>query len=544
MVAEICGSLGIQGLAPEFGTLRRGRVYLLSGGTPALARRVVLESLLASLADGDVSLLTDADPARVFDAPRGEEALEAITEGRLTVLQPASLSPRPLWRRHRLGRLLDETERLVPRRPQLIVWHNPGALLERLGGPPERRLEALQHRARLRDWAILLVADSLSPPLSLMFGAIPRWRELLAGLAILQGGDGTALLEIAHWHERERTVAGRRFHCRSGEKGVVAAEDEPPLQRGTPVSTTPLQKAVYVTRRAVDDAPTLPSRWRGFESLRALEEAVGDGLAGCVVIHHDRTTRSRELLQAVRRLRHGLGAEIPLLIRERGMAIRYRDEQLLLRAGITTIVPRDAGFSSFYRICEALHGLEIHHLAIGSLESLVDPAERQPEGKGYLVPARFIEEVERLVELGIDQEIHNALIRLAPLPGISLADAVRACAPKREGDFCTTDRENLYLFLHACRESDIDTALSHLFVMPPDQLFEWDERNVIPSDIREALRLLRETPDPLPDFSDLSPLALSEAEQESAAVYTHPRARISPDGGARPAPLRRRSAQG
>jgi hypothetical protein len=243
------------------------------------------------------------------------------------------------------------------------------------------------------------------------------------------------------------------------------------------------------TGQVLAGQPIPPSGWKILPPDLAKVEGTDLARAACVWLHHAPDSELTDLESRVGQLREDLGADTPIVIVERNIKLRQAQGIRLLQSGASLILP-DLPIRDLARLGAALGRLRIQHPA-AQAPGTVPQAEPL---KGYLPAPDFARHVRQRILADSPQGIHNAVVRFLPLPGFSAAEVAQAYTPHRDQDLFTLDQQHLYIFLNACMDSDIDTALEHLFSLPLGQLFERDQRLVAPSDIMESLDALRSAP--------------------------------------------------
>jgi hypothetical protein len=86
---------------------------------------------------------------------------------------------------------------------------------------------------------------------------------------------------------------------------------------------------------------------------------------------------------------------------------------------------------------------------------------------------------------------------------------------QRDGDLITADAQGLYVFLFACRESDLDLALSHLFTLPLGALFSSQAQDATAGGMALMLERLRGAAAHLPDYGPLLEPVAAPAPREA-----------------------------
>ncbi len=510
---------GLSALDAVLGPWRPGGLYWFCGDEAGCADALTGQIMLHNLRRCPIVLLDDMPPepdgsalaSRVFDAICKDWIRVLLSdEGNATT--NISLQP-----------LLSDIEQALEDRPGLLVWRNPAHLLGRVACPDHELICQLKGYLARRQHVCLMVTDGRAAPLP----SLRQAGETFTGMAQID----RQRLYIVHWHRYSDTLAAHALAVDCDEKGIrctalSAAEAGATLQR-------PLSQRVLATTGVLGGAAP-PRDWRVHATPADLMQVPDLAEAGCLLLHRDSEMSQAMLENALKPLRDKVGRGIPIVIVERGLTIRHGEAERLTRLGATLIVP-DVPLNTLIRTCDALKHLAIDH---PGPPVALPPVPSTPH-RGYLPPDAFVSRVRRLIADNARLGIQDVLLRLQPLPGIALADVVRACQPHRSDDLATADDSGFYLFVNACREEDVDTALSHIFVLPPDQLFEWDQRLVTDSDKQQALERLRRRAGRAVDFSHVT---LPDGNEADGPLENKPDVRPEIVARARqavPAPLRR-----
>ncbi|HEY5801882.1 MAG TPA: BcsE family c-di-GMP-binding protein, partial [Burkholderiaceae bacterium] len=197
------------------------------------------------------------------------------------------------------------------------------------------------------------------------------------------------------------------------------------------------------------------------------------------------------LARCIHGLRARCGPRLKIVVRELNLRLRYSQEALLLRLGANLIVPAEVGFARFLGLAGMVQGQVYAHPIVPSYEAAVADATPEKE-QGYLPPAAFIQAVAAMLDASRALNMQEVLVRMPLGYGLQPLDALRYCAIKRAGDLCTADDQSVYLFLHACREGDVDMTLERLFKLPVAEFFSSESRYFSPDQIQHAIDELQQ----------------------------------------------------
>lgn len=298
------------------------------------------------------------------------------------------------------------------------------------------------------------------------------------------------------------------------------------------------QLDVIATRAAVQGQRGVPSHWRLVDGVADLEAAAATSVAATVLIDAGYASEFEERARLVHHLRRSHPLTLKIVVRENLGKLRIHSEQALLQLGANAVVYKELGFS---RVLQQLLDLNLQ-----SYTHQVDPDYAQALSsfmpaldRGYQPPAQFCRLVHDMLDRTHSIGLSHSLVQLTLLAQVPHLDALRACHTARDGDVFTADHEAVYVFLFACREPDVQMALSRLFRLPLTQLFAFEATDCSDAGIRALAGNLQESlRKGLPDYTELlnagtpSALAVTTAASGTSLI---PAAAALPDLLAEPA---------
>lgn len=491
--------VGIGGLPAELDHFLPRRLY---GVTTSHARLMLLYSAgsaAAALREGrSVTAVIGVPPADWLETLRGLgiDGEVELRRGRLHLYEASAEWERVLVE---LGgeRLADELDHFgVMRGAHLIVVPADLALCWKDPSLAVKQARAYRQWCETRETSGLLVMSPAVPPAGALV-ALRGLADSFAGIAHFRGDGANFHWAVEHWRGLTTTVVDQTFPIGFDGRGVPAVLPETGAT-GDDSRGAPDEGQVFATPEAVDDAGAVPQGWEvPADIAKALQQAVA---ATCVLGQGDRELR--EVARQVYEIRTHGGKALKIVVRVRGQRLRYNDELMLLRLGANIVVPSAAGFGALMTRLPPLRGkLYTRDLAADFDEAVL--AAAPPAAGGYQAPSLFssvaAETLARAEAIGLQ----NAMVRLHLIQNVPHLDALRACRLKRPGDLVSADDSSLYLFLFACRESDIDATVDRVFGVPVAELFEGQTRYASSDVIRGALDelALRLRAAPMADFS-------------------------------------------
>lgn len=332
-------------------------------------------------------------------------------------------------------------------------------------------------------------------------GAAVRAQAAFRHVAELGTLSGRPVLTLYRWDGGQGAVYNARYDLRR-DGSRLCYDGSFSLGAQPVLADAPDQFAVHATRASVAGQRSVPATWHIADSLAALEEAVRGAAGATVLIDAGVPEQFAAVAALVHRLRQTRPRSLKIIVRETEAKLRTHSEQALLRLGVTSVVYREVGFARLQKLIED----GSHLVYAGAIES--DCAQTlaacMPTAvRGYQRPARFVQLVGDMLARTEAAGLSHSLVRLQLLPTVAHLDALHACRAQRDGDLVTADAQGVHVFLFACRESDIELALSHLFTLPLGALFSSQAQDVTPVGMALMLERLRGAAASLPDYGPL-----------------------------------------
>jgi cellulose biosynthesis protein BcsE len=296
-------------------------------------------------------------------------------------------------------------------------------------------------------------------------------RSKVSRLASLQVQGSGARLDVVRWgaaHRPGPENLGARIAL-----DIPAGGNWPQREATTfelrPALTAADASTVHAMRGALHDAGATPAGWHSYTSLEALLATAGTAVGATVVLAYDHPTSLPILANVIGRLRHEHPHLLRILVRETGAAMRHNGELALTRLGANAVVRRELSFAQLEQVIEDLRDETYARKPAANPARLLQRLAPDPV-QGYLAPLAFCAAVERMLERTAETPLEHTLVHLPLLPHISHADALQACAPRRDGDLVSANDRGLYIFLFGCPADDAMAALDSVFALPCSEL--------------------------------------------------------------------------
>lgn len=451
---QLPAPLGLDGIEWPIFALNDGRLHWI------MAEKASDAALLTRQVIGNMAAGQRA--AMIADAARQRHALADLPAD----AGPGELLALTLTPDHfeaMLQRLDSELDRSGNMRTRYILLNLPTQAWERLAGP---RLSSWL--TRIGAWllerraTLLIISDGVSDALS---EGLLRLSHCLAGFASLTQTPSGTRLYLHHWQNERGMTSARQFalrHQADGFQLTACGELGEVLEH-------PDQGRFYAERSVLEGVHNLSTQWRLFESRAALLTHAETARAASILFAITDNEQVDQLAHQLNGLRRTCGNQLKLIIRETAPCLRYRDEQLLLAGGASLVVPFGTSLPRFLTMVESAQG-HIWQRQLSDIDASLDKLKPLPL-RGQLSPRRFAEAAQEMWAGSTTGEIVHQLVRLQPVPGLSLEQVLGQAHLRRNGDIACIVEKALYLFLFACRAESLEAALDNIFGVTWQELF-------------------------------------------------------------------------
>jgi len=356
--------------------------------------------------------------------------------------------------------------------------------------------------------------------------------DMLTGIVRI-GGDRAGLeLTFDYWQSQEGTIAAKHHPLLTLESGLYKVSTSVvPTSRSEPDEPVLDGEArfFYMDPDLTTLAKQMPGIWQNVDTLVGMMHATRDTPNATVILSFQHDTDLRQLAEAVHTLRLSLGRRARIVVRENNASLRYQNEALLLRLGVSLIVHRDLASSRLPLLLESLNG-QIFDRDV-DIDFEVALASVIPSGlRGYLPAPRFAREAKLIAERGEALNIPCSLVIGRPSAGRSVMDILARVDLARPGDLVSSDGESCYLFLNGCPESVLLVTVERLLGSAMNVAFEQSRFAVRRLEVLTELAALERTAShkELPNYSDQlaavphGPQALPGSPQQAAPQASPP----------------------
>ena len=467
------------------GTLPDGMDQLPHGAPAALVARdarsaaLWFPALLADAVSASPVFLLVSSP-EVADHLLTHTTLQnAHTQGRLVVWTMAP-GLQPLLRTQGLRPLLQELESagLRPHHALYVMSAQP-----LFTGLDVLRLQRVGEQ--LRAWCLgrqqPVVLGFFPPPETDTDAAASHHTDVLPMLhglcnmtlhiATLSTGTESTTLRLERWNSHSGAIFQAGFGLTLDPQTQQLRHDGSCTQgQSQDLIEAPDQRVVIATRSALAQQAGVPRHWHIVDTLDDVAVAAAQSIGATVLLDAGNNTEFEERARLVHHLRLTRPLTLKIVVRESTSKLRSHSEQALLQLGANAVFYRELGFSRLLQLLQDTHSQSYARQVNPDYQQALDTFLPAPM-RGYQPAPAFSRLVRDMLERTQDIGLSHSMVRLDMAPQIAHITALRACRMPRDGDLVTASRSAVYVFLFACREPDIESALKRLFDVPVAQLF-------------------------------------------------------------------------
>lgn len=326
-----------------------------------------------------------------------------------------------------------------------------------------RWIEAVAAWLKQHSAALLVFSEGDEMDLSAGLHRAPG----LAGFAELYRKHGTPWLRIYDWHSRPAWEGPREVQLE--EHGKTFRTHHLESHAGAIQVIAPDRDEVHAERAALAGIRNQPVGWQVHADRAELLRHVASAQYATVLFGVSRGNEVDELAVRLDELRRACGNHLKIVIREVSPCLRYRDDQLLIAAGASLIMPFGTPLARSLTLIDSIQGhtWQRRNADIGSSLSRSKPLPL----RGLLTPRTFAEAVRQMWSARHHGELEHALLRIQLLPGLGIASLLGESSFRRQGDVICLTPDGLYLFLFACRSETVEAALDNIFPLSWQELF-------------------------------------------------------------------------
>ncbi|MGO2292764.1 cellulose biosynthesis protein BcsE [Pseudoalteromonas sp.] len=323
------------------------------------------------------------------------------------------------------------------------------------------------------------------------------------GIVYVSNESTVKALEYDYWSHSEGVIAGETVLLEASNNKFKVSEGSSTEAKTLKFNRDFDENDVWLVRNVVPEGTKLPVSYKLLEDNEALYQHASEMKAATLVFSVTRYTDLADLAKQCFSLRKLCGKKLKLVIQNVDGIIRHQDERLFLTLGVNLILYSFSEPSRLLSQIQSIQGFEFSRPLPSSIEEVLHHSQSQLS-KGFLPLLDFARQVINYSSSAANLGISGVMVTFRLLPRIDAIHPLQLFHVKREGDVFSTVDEYVYLYLHACREHDVDNAIRHLFKLEIADFF--DSKTVIAEHFfiqQECRRLKKAYKDrEIPDYTD------------------------------------------
>jgi cellulose biosynthesis protein BcsE len=368
-----------------------------------------------------------------------------------------------------IGQVLNELSFYKEIKNSTVIIHFPEFILEKLESRTLiQSLHQLKKFAKQKNVTLLFlfVGESLSQQRAIL----QNENDIVSGLVTL---DRDSLVQTAcfeYWRHQKGITSNKHFYLKVEENKLLAEKVKSDLDESVHSSDILDLHEVYICEKLVPEGTILPPLYHRLPDNESIFKRGYDLKGATLVFAVSKYTDLKVLAKKCYQLRKHCGKWMKIVIKNIDSIIRHQDECLFLTSGVNLIWQRGTSISLVISQIQAIQGFQFTKNLPHTYADL-DLFNEGSLKKGYLAIPDFIDEIKTQRKTALSIGVNGVLVILRVIDGIDPIHALRLFNIKREGDFFTASNSDVYLYLHACRENDVNQAFSHIFRLEISDFF-------------------------------------------------------------------------
>ena len=300
--------------------------------------------------------------------------------------------------------------------------------------------------------------------------AIQKLSKLLDGIIYVSNDAALVTLEYDFWRHNDGVVAKEMVYLEvvDGYRVTTGHFDD---TQADGLTHSFDEHDVWLVKNVVPEGTKLPNYYKIASDNEALYQQAYEMKAATLVFSVTRYTDLAALARQCFTLRKHCGKKLKLVIQNVDGTIRHQDECLFLTLGVNLILYSFSEPSRLLSQIQSIQGFHFSRPLPHSIEHVLQYSE-SAQAKGFLPFMQFAEQVISYSNSAVNLGVSGVLVVLQLLPRIEAIHPLQLFHVKRDGDIFSTVGNQVFLYLHACREHDVDSAIKHLFKLQIADFFE------------------------------------------------------------------------
>lgn len=303
-----------------------------------------------------------------------------------------------------------------------------------------------------------------------------RLNTTLDGLVYVDNDSAMRVLEYDYWHHSTGIVASQQYQLTISDGQYVVQQNNIAEKETHSAGVFADEYDVWIVQSAIPEGTKLPSKYKTVKDNTELFSKGPKLEAATLVFAVTRYTDLALLGKQCFELRKNCGRWLKLVIQNVDGVIRHQDECLFLTLGVNLILYSFSEPSRLLSQIQSIQGFQFSRPLPPSVEHVLKFTENT-FSKGYLPFIEFTKQVEVHSDSAVNLGVSGVLVKLELLPRIDPIHPLHLFHIKREGDVFSLVDNTVYLYLHACRENDVNNAIKHLFKLETSDFFS--QQNII-----------------------------------------------------------------
>ncbi len=479
-------TLGILNLESKYSSLEKNGLYVVSAPTHLMARTLIVETILNN-SNNKTALLSFEDRSNVFkiSTEKTINLMKIYRKGNLSLNFIYVEEYKEFFNKIKhdvAGKKFTDYDLIIIDIYQDIFLSMPEMELAFL-------LSSWQSwfLSQKKNCLWLIYGDHASEVLTTKF---TKFNNLFNGLSILDYKNASIRYDILFWHLNTTVQANIALKLLLDENDQLTV-DKYNFFYSQEFLMSPVtgQETTLVLRTPDVVNEIFPRKWKLVNDFEEIEQIIEHDSIATIIIYIDAQTQFTYVAHKVLELRKKGGRQLKIILREMEQCLRNSDEKFLVNLGANIVIPRSVDFLKFISMVYALQG-SYYTRGIPNNPDEIDQINLNSYAKGALPIVDFISQTKELIDYAQKMEINSSLIKFQINESIPLDDIFNFINIKRNGDVYTHSRHHIYIFLYQCEYTAINNALSHLIVLPYEQLFLEHEFFTYSDEIRQELKLL------------------------------------------------------
>ncbi|WP_372759841.1 cellulose biosynthesis protein BcsE [Pseudoalteromonas sp.] len=457
----------ISGLEPTAQQLMSTSNYALLAPLDSFVIELALQAISDETAEN--IFIVSSQIEAFFESPFSDKLNGAYQDQRVYPFSFTALASG--WTlQHSLQRAIDELTVYPQSRNSLVMLH---LNTEQLQGIDEVKLSNTLNYVQTfltQSNATLLLLIS-GPEIANYRFMIRRLNKQFDGSVFIESDAAMRIFDFDFWRHSAGIVTNKQYQLTIKNNQLIAQASLAETQSTfTHSEKNDDEDDVWLVANAVPEGTKLPSSYHLVKDNQQLFNKGPNVTAATLVFSVSRYTDLAELANQCFQLRKNCGRWLKLVIQNVDGTIRHQDECLFLNLGVNLILYSFSEPSRLLSQIQSIQGFQYTRPLPPSAADVLKYTENT-FAKGYLPFLEFTRQVEVHSDSAVNLGVSGVLVIFELLPRIKPIHGLHLFHIKRAGDIFSIVDNEIYLYLHACREHDVGNAIQHTFKLKTGDFF-------------------------------------------------------------------------